>query len=62
MKGFIRGEAYIGGYILEEIEENKTKVIFISDADIKGSIPSWIKKEVAKRQGSVAAKIENAMK
>ena len=37
-------------------------MVFISDADIKGSIPSLIKKEVAKRQGSVAAKIEGAMK
>ncbi len=34
----------------------------MSNADIKGSIPGMIKNELAKKQGEVAAKIEEVMK
>ncbi len=61
-KKVVRGEILIGGYILERIDENKTKVTYMSNADIKGSIPGMIKNELAKKQGEVAAKIEEIMK
>lgn len=57
-KGTVRAEVYIGGYIIEKIDENQTKVTYISDADIKGSIPSMIKNKLSERQGSIPANIE----
>jgi len=42
-KKVVRGEIIIGGYILERIDEKKTKVTYLSNADIKGSIPGLIK-------------------
>lgn len=61
-KKVVRGEISVGGYVLERIDENKTKVTYMSNADIKGSIPAMIKNELAKKQGEVAARIEQAMK
>lgn len=52
----------IGGYILERIDDNSTKVTYMSNADIKGSIPTIIKNELSKKQGQVAGRIEQAMK
>ena len=52
----------IGGYVLEKIDENKSKVTYMSNANIKGSIPGMIKNELAKKQGEVASRIEEAMK
>lgn len=50
-KGVVRGICYIGGYILEKVDENKTKVTYISDVDLKGKIPGMVKKQVSKKQG-----------
>ncbi len=55
--GVVRGEVYIGGYIIEKIDENKTKVTYISDADLKGSIPGMIKNTLSAKQGEIASKI-----
>ena len=49
---------HLGGYIIEKIDEKKTKVTYISDTDIKGSIPGMIKNQLNKRQGSIPSKIE----
>ncbi len=35
---------------------------YISDTDIKGSIPSMIKNQLNKKQGSVPSRIEGEMK
>lgn len=61
-KGVVRGEVLIGGYIMEKIDEKSTRVTYISDADLKGSIPGMIKNTLSQQQGEVAAKIEKAMK
>lgn len=58
MNKVVRGEIIIGGYVLERIDDNTTKVTYMSNADIKGSIPGMIKNELAKKQGEVASKIE----
>lgn len=57
-KKVVRGEVIIGGYVIERLDENRTKVTYMSNADIKGSIPGMIKNELAKKQGEVASKIE----
>ena len=61
-KKVVRGQIMIGGYVLEKIDENKSKVTYMSNANIKGSIPGMIKNELAKKQGEVASRIEEAMK
>lgn len=50
-KKVVRGICHIGGYILEKIGENSTRVIYISDVDVMGSIPGVVKKQLSKRQG-----------
>lgn len=62
VQGVVRAEAFIGGYILEKIDENRTKVTYMSYADIKGSIPTLIKNQLSKKQGEVAGRVEEAMK
>ncbi len=58
MNGVVRAEAIIGGYILERIDKNTTKVTYMSYADIKGSIPTLLKNQLSKNQGEVAGKVE----
>ena len=58
----VRGEVISGGYIIEKIDDNTTKVTYVSDADVKGSVPSMIKNQVAKRQGAISGNIEPEMK
>lgn len=58
----VRGEVYIGGYIIEKVDETHTKVTYISDADLKGSIPGMVKNQLSQKQGEVASRIPGAMK
>jgi len=51
VNGVVRAQAYIGGYIMEKIDEKTTKVTYMSNADIKGSIPTMIKNQLSKKQG-----------
>lgn len=57
VKGVVRGEIFIGGYIIEKIDENSTRVTYISDSDLKGSIPNMIKNKISQKQGEVAGNI-----
>ena len=61
VKDKVRGEIFVAGYILEKKEENLTKITYISDMDLKGSIPGFIKKQIAKSEGAEAASIGPAM-
>ena len=56
-KGIVRAILFIGGYILEKINEVTTRVTYISDADFKGNIPSMITKQLSKMQGSIASRV-----
>lgn len=60
-KSVVRGEVFVGGYIIEKIDENTTQVTYISDADLKGSIPGMIKNTLSAKQGEIASKIQEAM-
>ena len=51
VKGIVRGELNIGGYIVEKIDEEHTKVTYISDADLKGNIPQMIQNKLSSGQG-----------
>lgn len=62
VQGVVRGHLHIGGYMLEKIDENTTRITYLSDSDPKGSIPQMIKNTASSRQGSVASKVEEAIK
>ena len=47
VKGVTRGEIIVGGWVLTQINEKTTKGIYIACSDIKGSIPTFIKKNVS---------------
>lgn len=57
----MRGEVYVGGYIIEKIDENTTQISYFSDADLKGKIPGMIKNTVSSKQGEIASKVGIAM-
>ena len=47
---------------MEKIDQKTTKVTYMSNADIKGLIPTMIKNQLSKKQGEVAGRVEEAMK
>lgn len=61
VNGIVRAQLHIGGYILQKINENTTKITYISDSDIKGNIPGMLKNSLSSKQGQVASKIGPAM-
>ena len=61
-EGVVRGELIVGGYILEKVDRNRTKLTFVTDADFKGDIPMLIQNQVTSKQGSAAALIEKGMR
>jgi hypothetical protein len=60
-KGVVRGKIYIGGYILEKVDEGHTKVTYISDADLSGNIPQMVQNQLSAKQGEVASRIQSTM-
>lgn len=61
VEGLVRGSLYIGGYIVEAIDDKRTKVSFMGDADPKGNIPEFIVNLLSSNQGEVVTKIGPAM-
>ena len=51
VKGVVRGEIYMGGYIIDKIDETHTRITYLSDVDLKGSIPTMIKNTLSQKQG-----------
>jgi hypothetical protein len=62
VKGVVRGELIIGGYVGEKIDEKTIKVTYLSDGDIKGSIPGFIKNIFSQGQGEVASRVNDCLK
>lgn len=46
-KGVVRGECYNAGFIVEKKSPNTCRVTYISDGDLKGSIPDFVKRQIA---------------
>ena len=61
VKDVVRGEVYIGGYIIEKVDETHTRVTYISDADLKGSIPGMVKNKLSEKQAEIASKVGYVM-
>lgn len=60
-KGIVRAELFVGGYIIEKIDEKSTRVTYIANSDPKGNIPGMVKNTLASKQGAVASKIQGVM-
>jgi len=50
--GYIRGEIGCGGFVIEPVPDQPwaSRVTFIGQCDVKGSLPDWIKREIGIRQ------------
>lgn len=46
----VLAELHLAGFILEKIDANRTNLINISDVDVKGSIPGFIKNSLASKR------------
>ena len=57
-----RATCFIGGFILQKLDENSTFVIYISDVNLNGSIPGMIKNKLSEKQASLPSRIEKALK
>ena len=56
----VRAELLSGGYALEPADGG-TRVIYVSQRDLKGKISSWVLSKVALAQGQVPKKLAKAM-
>ena len=56
-----RAECYIGGYVVDKVDATSSKVTFISDIDLKGSIPNMIQKKLSKLQAENPWKLKLVM-
>jgi hypothetical protein len=61
-KDAVRAFAHCGGYILERIDENATKITNIADIDMNGSIPDFVKNKVAVMRATALSEIEEKVK
>jgi pentose-5-phosphate-3-epimerase len=50
---FVRAHLYMGCFMLEKIDQVRTKVTYMVHVDIKGSIPKFIVNKVQNGQGKV---------
>jgi hypothetical protein len=49
----VLADAHVLGFILEPIDANTTSVIQISDVDINGSVPGFVKNAIAHKRAEV---------
>jgi hypothetical protein len=62
VEGVVRGVCAIGGYMGERVDGETIKVTYLSDGDIKGSIPGFIKNILSQGQGEIASRINDCLK
>jgi hypothetical protein len=62
VNGVVRAECYIGGYIAEQVDAKNIKVTYISDGDVKGSIPGFLKNMLSQGQGEIASRVDGCLK
>ncbi len=56
-KDTVRAFAHVGGYILERVDEKRTKVTNIADIDMNGSIPDFIKNKMASTRATMLSEL-----
>ena len=60
--GVVRGILHLGVNILEAVGPNQTRITYISDVDVCGSIPGFIKNKVASGEGEQVARTVEVLK
>lgn len=60
--GVVRGECFNAGFIVEKKNEKTCKVTYISDGDLKGSIPDFVKRQITETEGEVAGHVNEFLK
>ena len=46
------------GYIIERKDERRSKVTYLSDGDVKGLLPSFLKRGVMEEEGPIAGMLK----
>lgn len=58
----VRMEIIVSGSILEKLDEQRCKLTSISDVDLKGSIPNFVKNSLATKRAASFSKLEKAIR
>lgn len=61
VKDVTRAVCYIGGYIVEKVNEKESRITYFSDVDLKGSIPGILKNKISRMQAEQPGKIKKLM-
>lgn len=61
-EGVVRGWTFIAGFVVERRDEKTCRVTYLSDADVKGDIPDFVKNQVSKNAGQVAGRVNACLK
>jgi hypothetical protein len=58
----VRGQVHIGGFYLREEGAGKTRVVYLQEVNLNGSVPKTIMNGVAKMQTEVVVKLKRLIK
>ena len=53
-KGTVRASVIILGFIVERKDDKTSRVTYLSDGDVKGKIPDFLKRSVMEEEGPIA--------
>ena len=56
-KPYVRATLHIGGWVLEPAPNNSTKVTYLMQTDINGSVPTFVVKKVTSQQGRIVVTV-----
>ncbi|KRX02260.1 hypothetical protein PPERSA_04882 [Pseudocohnilembus persalinus] len=57
-KNVVRGIIYFGGWVVEKINDNQSKAIFMANSDPKGGLPTMVKKIACSKQAKGVKKLK----
>ena len=57
--GTVRAQVLILGYIVEKKDEKRSKVTYLSDGDVKGWLPSCLKRKCMEEEGPIAGMLRD---
>ena len=57
----VRANVHLMTFIVQQKDEKTSKLTYISDSDLKGDLPDFVKNMVVKDEGEVAAKVHRCL-
>ena len=60
--GKIRAICHLGGFVVQKVSEEQTKLTYFGQVDMKGELSEELKQQVDEYQGVIVSKVEAAMK